>query len=155
MKLYLLQHGDSLPEEVDSERPLSPQGREDVRRLSNFVGNAGIRVGRVLHSGKTRARQSAEIIAQKMAPGLATESAAGLNPNDPVEPVAEQIRNWSQDMLLVGHMPFMGRLGGMLVCGNRDLSLVAFKPGTLACLERDDQGRWSLAWVLRPELFRA
>lgn len=154
MKLYLLQHGDSLPEELDPERPLSPQGREDVKRLADFIGNAGIRVARVLHSGKTRARQSAGIIGQNMAPGSELEATAGLNPSDPVEPFAEQIGNWSQDTLLVGHMPFMGRLSGLLLCGNKDLPLVAFQPGTLACLERDDQGGWSLAWMLRPELFR-
>lgn len=155
MKLYLLQHGESLPEELDPERPLSPQGREDIRRVADFVGNAGIRVGRIVHSGKTRARQSAEIIAQKIAPGGSPEAATGLNPNDAVEPLADRIRNWSQDALLAGHMPFVGRLTALLLCANRDLSPVAYQPGTLACLERDDQGRWSLAWVLRPELFRA
>ncbi len=29
MNLYLLQHGQSVPEEVDGDRPLSDQGRED------------------------------------------------------------------------------------------------------------------------------
>jgi phosphohistidine phosphatase len=32
------------------------------------------------------------------------------------------------------------------------MSLVAFRPGTVACLERDDDGKWLLQWLLRPGL---
>jgi phosphohistidine phosphatase len=62
MKLYLAQHGDSLPEQVNPERPLSERGREDVRRLAEFLGGTGIQVRRVYHSGKLRARQTAELL---------------------------------------------------------------------------------------------
>src|SRR5713101_8922035 len=54
MKLYLLQHGDALLEEVNPDRPLSERGLEDVRRLAEFVWNHGIHVKHVYHSGKTR-----------------------------------------------------------------------------------------------------
>jgi phosphohistidine phosphatase SixA len=37
MKLYLLQHGDALPEQVNSDRPLNERGLEDVKRLAEFV----------------------------------------------------------------------------------------------------------------------
>ena len=29
MRLYLVQHGDAIPEQVDPERPLSAEGRRD------------------------------------------------------------------------------------------------------------------------------
>jgi hypothetical protein len=32
------------------------------------------------------------------------------------------------------------------------MPLVAFRPGSLVCLERND-GHWEIAWMLRPELF--
>ena len=57
MKLYLQQHGDALPEEINHDRPLSERGREDVKLLAKFAGRCGIRVQRVYHSGKTRARE--------------------------------------------------------------------------------------------------
>jgi phosphohistidine phosphatase len=154
VKLYLAQHGDSLPEQVNPERPLSEQGQEDIRRLAEFIARAGVRVRRIYHSGKLRARQTAELLGAHLAPGAAIEATSGLNPNDPVEPFANQIRTWTKDALLVGHLPFMGRLVTRLVCRAEDSQVAAFQPGSLACLERDADGHWAVAWMLRPELFR-
>ena len=154
MKLYLAQHGDSLPEQVNPERPLSERGWQDIGRLAEFVGGTRIRVRRVYHSGKLRARQTAELLGGHLASAEAIEAASGLNPNDPVEPVAAQINGWTEDTLLVGHLPFMGRLVAYLVGGASDRQVAAFQPGSLACLEPDAGGRWVVAWMLRPELFR-
>ncbi len=52
MRIYLTQHGLAAPKDVDPDRSLSEQGREDIRRLADFPGRAGIKVGQVLHSGK-------------------------------------------------------------------------------------------------------
>jgi len=154
MRLYLLQHGDAVPESVSPERPLSEKGRLDMRRLAKFVGWSAVRVARVRHSGKTRARQSAEIVASEITERVTPEVMSGLGPNDPVAPVAEQANGWSEDSLLVGHMPFMGRLAAQLVCGNHELPLLVFQPGSMACLERGESGQWSVAWMLRPELIQ-
>jgi phosphohistidine phosphatase len=154
MKLYLAQHGDSLSEQVNPERPLSERGREDIRRLAEFVGGSGVRMRRVYHSGKLRARQTAELLGAQLASAEAIEAASGLNPNDPVEPVADQINRWTEDTLLVGHLPFMERLVACLVGGASDRPVATFRPASLACLERDADGRWAVAWMLRPELLR-
>src|ERR1700674_2201913 len=153
MRLYLAQHGDAAPVEVNPERPLSELGREDLRRLAKFVGGSGIRVQRVFHSGKLRARQTAELLATQIASAEAIEAAVGLNPNDPVEPMSDWISDWSEDTLLVGHLPLMGRLVAYLVSGAGDRQVAAFQPGSLVCLERDTGGCWAVAWMLRPELF--
>ncbi|MGH8550516.1 MAG: hypothetical protein ACRERU_18320, partial [Methylococcales bacterium] len=80
------------------------------------------------------------------------EAITGLNPNDPVEPFVKQINNWQEDTLLAGHMPFLGRLTGYLLAGNSSTEIVAFKPGSMLCLERNESGNWAIAWMLRPEL---
>ena len=154
MRLYLMQHGDAVPEAVSPERPLSEKGRLDVKRLARFVGWSAFKARRILHSGKLRARQSAELLAQEMGEGAAPEAMAGLNPNDPVETVAAQASAWQEDVLLVGHMPFLGRLAALLTCGDPERPVAAFHPGSMACLERDTAGRWSIAWMLRPELLQ-
>lgn len=154
MRLYLLQHGDSVPETADPERPLSEKGRLDVKRLARFLGWSTLRVKRVIHSGKTRARQSAELMAHEMAEGAVPEAITGINPNDPVDPAAVLAAAWQEDTLLVGHMPFLGKLASRLLAGDEIRVAVAFQPGSLACLERDQNGRWSLAWMLRPELLQ-
>ena len=152
MKLYLMQHGDALSEQVNPDRPLSKRGLEDVRRLAEFVWNHGILVKHVYHSGKTRARETAEIVGARIASGVKIEATAGLNPNDSVEPWAKQISNQQEDLLLVGHMPFMGRMAAYLLSGNSSSQFVAFEPGSMLCLERDESGRWAIAWILRPDL---
>lgn len=152
MRLYLAQHGLAVPEDVDPERPLSAQGRTDIERLAARLAQAGIVVERVLHSGKTRAAQTAEILAEALLAGAEPPAHNGLKPNDPVESFGSEITRWSEDTLIVGHLPFMGRLAAHLLVGDANQPLLAFEPGSLACLERDTDGQWRLAWMLRPEL---
>ena len=152
MKLLLVQHGDALPKEENPDRPLSPRGRSQVERLATFLGDSGLRVARILHSGKLRAAQTAELLAASLLPDAKTEATAGLNPNDPTEGIAAQAARWNDDVALVGHLPYMAKLAGRLLANNEDAPIVAFVPGTAACLERTGADRWTLAWMIRPEL---
>jgi phosphohistidine phosphatase len=152
MRIYLTQHGQALPKDVDPDRPLNEQGRDDVRRLAELLGNAGIEVGQVLHSGKTRAEQTAAILAEALLPAGQPEAHAGLGPKDPLEQVSAEIAFWSADTLIVGHLPYLGRLASLLLVSDPDRPLLAFQPGSIACLEKDPEGRWVLAWMVRPEL---
>ncbi|MDH3473057.1 MAG: phosphohistidine phosphatase SixA [Rhodospirillales bacterium] len=152
MKLYLVQHGEALPAEADSERPLSAAGRRDVEALARFLAARGLRIERIQHSGKTRARQTAEILAGALAPGLGTEARPGLAPKDPVEAFVAGLAEDTRDRLVVGHLPFMDRLVAHLVGGGEARGLVAYRPGAMVCLERAEDGAWRIAWMLRPEL---
>lgn len=152
MKLYLVQHGEALAKEVDPERPLSDRGRQDTERLADFLAARGLRVSRVWHSGKTRARQTAELLAANVAPGVEAETRPGLAPNDPADVFAETLAAWREDAMVVGHLPFMARLVTRLVTRSDDGRTVAYLPGSLVCLERDEEGSWAIAWMLRPEL---
>jgi phosphohistidine phosphatase len=148
MRLYLVQHGEAEAKEVDPERPLSPQGEADVGRLAEFLRGREAPV-RVLHSGKTRARQTAEILAAAL--GGEVAATGGIAPNDPVEVWAADLDGLAGDTMVVGHLPFMARAVSWLLTG-RDDPLVAYQPGSVVCLERSEQV-WTLAWMLRPELF--
>ena len=107
---------------------------------------------RVAHSGKLRAQQTAELLATALAPGTVPEIMTGLNPNDPVEPMARGIADWTSDVMLVGHLPFMGKLAARLVAGDERRPVAAFVPGTVVCLEQAEAGDWVIAWMVRPEL---
>ena len=152
MRVYLTQHGLAVPKDVDPDRPLSEQGREYVRRLTEFLDKAGIQVGQALHSGKTRAGQTAAILAEALLPDGQPQAHAGLAPKDPLEKVSPEIAFWSVDTLIVGHLPYLGRLASLLLASDPDVPLLAFQPGTMVCLEKDAEGRWVLAWMVRPEL---
>lgn len=152
MRCYLVQHGDALPKERDPERPLSERGRADIARLADFL-RGRVRVARVVHSGKTRARQTAELLASAIAPPDAPiEVMPGIEPLNAVAPVAAQIAGWSAETLLAGHEPFLGKLVALLVTGDETSDVVAFEPGTLVALERGSHGRFRILFMLRPGL---
>jgi phosphohistidine phosphatase len=152
MNLFLIQHGDAIPEEVDPDRPLSEQGRQDIRRLAEFLQDRGIRVLRILHSGKTRARQTADLLATAIASEDAVISAPGLRPKDPVESVSLKLAEYTEDLLVVSHMPLLGKLTAYLVTEREDRDIVRFRPGTLVCLERGKEKGWVITWMVHPEV---
>ena len=152
MRLYLVQHGDALSKQTDPQRPLSEVGRRHVAAMGRLLASAGVRPTRVVHSGKRRAQQTAELLAMAFAADSVVEAAAGLSPNDPVKPAAHMVASSSADTMLVGHLPFMARLAGRLVTGDDEAEVVAFVPGTVLCLEPAAGDRWRVAWMVRPEL---
>ena len=154
MKLYLVRHGEAVPKKRDPEQPLSARGAADVERLAGVLARRGVRAVRVVHSGKTRARETADILARALAPGTEIAARHGLAPNDPVEAFAAEIADWSNDAVVVGHLPFMAGLVSRLVAGNERAGVVDYAPGAVACLERVDDGAWTIAWMLRPDLLR-
>lgn len=152
MRVYLAQHGLAVPKEVNPERPLSEQGRRDLEQMAEFLDRAGIRVEQVFHSGKTRAEQTAVELAHFLSPAGQVLAQTGLGPKDPVEPFAEQIKVWTVDTLVVGHLPFLGRLVSLLLAEDADRTRIAFQPGSLVCLDQEAEAGWALAWMIRPEL---
>ena len=152
MKLYLVQHGEACAKDVDPERPLTDRGVRDVERLAAFLERAGVRVERVIHSGKRRAAQTAQRLARAVAPGVEPEESGLINPNDNPKAFDWQSESWGQDCLVVGHLPFMARLVSHLVVENEERPTVAFEPGSIVCLERGEREGWRVCWMIRPEL---
>ena len=66
MKLYLVQHGEAHSKDTNLERPLTQKGRIDVNKMSDFMNIAGVVVKQVYHSGKLRAKQTAEVFSAKI-----------------------------------------------------------------------------------------
>jgi len=154
MKLYLVQHGEAAAKDIDPERPLTEQGKADVANVAAFLKQSGIQVDRVIHSGKLRARQTAELLASAIAPKLKPETSGLINPNDNPAAFDWQSESWNKDCLIVGHLPFMARFVSHLVAGNPESNTAAFTPGSVVCLERIDDEHWQINWMIRPELLR-
>jgi phosphohistidine phosphatase len=152
MRLYLFQHGESLEKEEDAHRALSEAGVADVERMAAFLARAGVKASRVLHSGKTRARQTAEIVAQSMT-DTTLHPLFGIDPLDDVLPIADIVEDWNEDTAIVGHLPFMARLVSYLTVGDPKSEITAYEPGSVVCLERGEHG-WEIEWMLRPSLLR-
>ena len=154
MHIYLVQHGAAVPKDENAERPLSDQGREDVKRVASFLARSGVSAGRVIHSGKRRAQETALLLSAVIGPGNMIEEAGdGLAPNDPTDLFFAAIEEWTEDTIIIGHLPFMSKLTSRLLTGDEDETLVHFKPGAVACLERGENGGgWTVLWFVKPEL---
>ena len=152
MRLFLVQHGNALPKDVDSERGLSEGGKQDVANVAAFLAGGSVQVERIFHSGKKRAWETAELFRVCLIGDGHFDERDGIAPLDPGVDVAEEIQNLSKDTMFVGHLPFMGKLVAHLIAGNEDIGVVSFTPGTVVCLERDGNDIWSVAWMVRPEL---
>ena len=153
MMLYLVQHGDALPKDLDPKRPLSTKGRRDMARLGEELARSRSATGRIFHSGKLRAEESAETLCAALAERHSAESLAGLGPNDPVKTFMHKVEDWQENVVVVGHLPFMSRLVGALVAGDEEACIVAFEPGSMVCVERDKEGLWHIVWMIRPDTF--
>jgi len=154
MKLYLVQHADAVAKQLDPARPLSEKGRTDTERMASFLARSGVRAGRVIHSGKQRALETALLLARVIGPGNVVEQAEdGLAPNDPTDRLADAITGWprGEDVIVVGHLPFMNRMVSRLTAGSDESSVVAFEPGCVVCLNETENG-WSVAWMVPPSL---
>ena len=148
MQLYLVQHGQAKTEEEDPERPLTDQGVDDASGVARrAVDDLGVRPARLLHSGKTLTRQTADIWGGLL--GAAVEEVDALAPNDDPTTWQAQVAAEADDLLLVGHLPHLARLAGLLLTGRADTPVVRFRQGGLVGLERTDGG-WVVSVVLPP-----
>ena len=152
MRVYLVQHGEATSKDVNPERPLTDKGRRDVEVVAGLIKPLGLRVGAVLHSGKTRAAQTAEILGASVAADRGIVQKTDLAPNDPVGPVGEELAAAKEDVMIVGHLPFMSKLASTLLTGSESADVVAFRQGGIVCLERNEAGTWRVAWMVVPEL---
>lgn len=152
MNVYLMQHGKPVSKEEDPDRPLSDQGKADVGAVAEFLKKSGVEVAGAFHSGKTRARQTAEIMLSKLNPEIQAQKSAGLSPLDDVKEMATQINAAEKDILVTGHLPHLGKLASLLVAGDETVPVVKFQQGGVVCLQKDEGGEWSVAWMVVPEI---
>ncbi len=149
MKLYLVQHGEAVSKDEDPERPLSAKGKKDVIKLAACLKEAGQSAARVLHSGKLRAQQTADILAKAVLSEGSIEAIDGINPNDPVQDFL--LESFDKNTMMVGHLPFMARVVTYLVTGSDEPTIVKYQPGSVVCLEQDEAANWQIQWMLRPD----
>jgi phosphohistidine phosphatase len=108
--VLLVHHGDAVGPEIDPMRPLSPAGRAGVARLSADVAARGVRPDAIWHSGKLRARQTAEPLWRATNPLAEFGATRGLQPDDPPARMRDRLSGDVRTIVLVGHMPHLARL---------------------------------------------
>ena len=146
MRLFLVHHGDAVGPEEDTRRPLSARGREEVVRVAAQAAARGAKPAIVWHSGKLRARQTAEEF-WRACHALAELSATrDLQPDDPPTWIRDRLYGETRDVMLVGHYPHMPNLLALLTAADPHAS-APFPPHGIVALETNDEGTtWRELW---------
>lgn len=141
--LYLVHHADAVDAAIDPQRPLSDRGREHADRLAGKARARGVRPAVIHHSGKLRARQTAEPFWRLCNPLAEFSAARSLQPNDPPEWIRDLVSHDPRDQMLVGHMPHLARLLELLLGGGAE----PFPLHGVVALELTGEG-WREQWRL-------
>jgi len=142
MRVYLVHHADAVGPDVDPQRPLSSLGRTQAADLADRVKAAGFKPASIWHSGKLRARQTAEFCLQACNPFAEFRMVRGLRPDDSPELMRDELAADTRDLMLVGHMPHLDALARMLA-----QSPIEFPLHGAIALERTAEG-WAVRSVL-------
>jgi phosphohistidine phosphatase len=150
MALFLVQHGKSLPKEKDPDQSLSQVGVTETQDMAALAAENNVQVMRIIHSGKKRALQTAEIFTKALEPEAGISKGAGLAPLDDVVAFAETLNN-EENILIVGHLPFLERLVSYLVARLPEKGVVKFQNSSIICLDTEDISEsWFIRWALFP-----
>ena len=149
MRLFLVQHGAARPGAEDPGRPLTAAGRDATTRMARWLAATVPKPDEIRHSSKLRARQTARILSEAVG-GILLREVDGLDPQDDVAPLADLLIDARADVMLVGHLPHLGRLASQLLAGGAGRETVRFVPSGVVCLEREEGFR--VAWYVTPDL---
>jgi phosphohistidine phosphatase len=144
--VILVHHGDAVGPDVDPMRPLSSAGRVATARVASAAAARGVRPDAIWHSGKLRARQTAEIFWKACNPLSLFTAERGLLPDDPPQWIRDRLTGEERTILIVGHMPYLPRLLGMLT-GARAEPAVSFPLHGCVALQPDGE-QWKEIWRL-------
>ena len=145
--IVLVHHGDALGPDVEPMRPLSGPGRAASARLAAAAAARGVSPEVVWHSGKLRARQTAELFWRACNPRAAVSAARGLQPTDPPGRLRDQLYGDTRSIVVVGHMPHLVRLLRVLCGEPPDSATTDFPIHGCVALERQEE-IWEELWRL-------
>lgn len=152
MKLYFVQHAESKRKEEDHTRSLSDRGWEDIRKTANYAKkHLRIKVEQIVHSGKLRAKQTAEVLAEHLNPPNGVTTDTSLEPLADPKAWKKRLSETKEDIMVVGHLPHLSKLTSYLLADDETKEVIGFKMGGIVCLERDQQRRWTIQWMITPD----
>ena len=160
MNLFLLRHGIAVEHgtagfEKDADRPLTPKGERRLSRIADAMEAMGLKFDLILSSPYARARQTAEIVADVLGLKKKLEFSEDLTPGGDAKGLIVALNKREpqpENVLLVGHEPFLSGLIATLTCGDTRVS-IDFKKGGLCKLEIETLRHArcaTLAWLLTP-----
>lgn len=150
MIVYLVQHAEAKSKAEDPDRGLTPEGLVHIEATARAAARRGVRPSMIFHSGKTRAGETAEVLAEHLNPFIELGVADGLDPKDDPGEWAGKLKNMDDEVVIVGHLPHLQRLASLLICGDEEKEIVTFQNAVIVALERTIDRGWKLLWMITP-----
>ena len=156
MQVYLLRHGiaeNARPGQPDSERALTAEGREKLRRVLKRARAADVNPGAILASPYRRALETAEVAAEALGYKSEIERTRALVPDASPSDAWEEIRARGPDasVLLASHEPLMSSLAALLLgCPALQVDMKKAALVRIDCDRLGAQPRGVLKWMLTP-----
>lgn len=155
MELYLVQHAEAKSKEEDPDRPLTERGREDIRRAAGLIRGLDIHVKIIMHSDRLRAEETAQELAGAVTSDEGLQKAKGLGPTDDIGRMVTLLTETTDNIMIVGHLPYLSRLASRLLGGDPEQKIIDFQMASIARLDREEpSGKWFIKWFLTPEITR-
>lgn len=154
MFLYLVQHAQALNKDEDPSRSLSENGIRDVKKIASFSRGLKISPHQIVHSGKMRALQTAQLIADRVNSDMGVLESDGLMPMDDPEMWFGRLGKIHEDMMIVGHLPHLNKLASLLICRDKEKQIINFEMGSIVCLKRLEEFNWVVEWMMKPGMIK-
>ncbi len=143
----------------DDDRPLTPEGIHKFRLAARGLKSLGLKPARILSSPLVRARQTAEILRDAVAPDLELDIEPHLEPGADFESSARVLQALDEeDVAIVGHEPHVSGFTAYLLSGPKSNASLLFKKGAAAFITfpgRIQAGSGMLEWLIQPGALRA
>jgi len=148
MKVYFVQHGIALSKDHNEKRPLSEAGENEVRTVAQHLKTHEVAISKICHSGKLRARQTAELFAEILNVGVVSEI-SGLKPNDAPEMLIQQIND--DGVMYIGHLPNLQHVVAKIAGSNGNSPVIKFQNAGVVCIDIEE-GEGRIEWFITPAM---
>lgn len=149
LRVILVHHATALGPKEDAMQPLSGLGRAWADDAALEAARLGAKPSTIWHSGKLRARQTAEAFWRTCNPLASMSAQRGLLPGDPPQWIAHRLLVEEGELLVAGHMPQLALLLRLLVSGDAHAPAPDFPAHGVISLERKDE-RYEELWRIVP-----
>jgi phosphohistidine phosphatase len=162
-EFYIMRHGLAVTRgsagfSDDSKRPLTPEGKQKMRQISDGLSRLGFDVDWIVTSPLVRAVETAEIVAESLGKNVPMDFCDALSPGGSAEALISFLakRPNRKRVLVIGHEPDLSEMAARLLGAGRHANL-AFKKGGCCLItftEFPPKSPGQLVWWLTPRLLR-
>ena len=153
MRTYIIQHAHAIPKEENPPvRTLSSKGIEETRRLAETLKKENASIDRFLHVGTAWTQDNAEKLANFLnSDGIVSKTPYPLEREGNLDDFIDDLNLTPDNVAATLPADVALRSVTRLLTGREEPFIPGKSSGLCSCLERNEDGNWTLLWMVRPE----